>query len=293
MFNFIRIMNIDIYFIIGIFVSVILLIGVLIYFFQHKFFFHPEKLPPDFKFAYEHLRAEETTVEPEPGAKINFLRFYVDHPKGAVIYLKGNTKSIKGWGKFAIDFTRLGYEVIMMDYRGFGKSTGKRTVEAMKRDSQFIYDLVKKEFTEDKIIVYGRSLGSGFAARLAAKNNPRLLILTSPLYSLLRAIHRYLPFMPAKPFLRYNIPTFHYLKNVRCPIKIIHGSEDRLVPLTTAVDLSEINPKLTRLYVILKAGHINVHQFEEYHRVMEEIFEERKIFIDAEKTSLSYSHRKN
>lgn len=285
-------MNIDFYFIISVIVVIILFMGILIYFFQHKFFFQPEKLPADFKFAYEHLKAEEKFVETEKGAHISYLDFQVDNPKGVVIYLKGNTKSIKGWGKFAIDFTRLGYEVVMMDYRGFGKSTGKRTVEAMKRDSQFIYNIVKKEFSEDKIIVYGRSLGSGFAARLASKNNPRLLILTSPLYSLLRTIHRYLPFMPAKPFLRYNIPTFQYLKNVRCPIKIIHGSDDKLVPINTAIDLSEINPDLTRLYVILRAGHIDIHQFEEYHRVMEEIFEERKVFIDAETTSLGYSHRK-
>jgi len=284
-------MNFDLKFVLTIIAVVILVIGLLIYFFQHKFFFQPEKLPPDFKFAYEHLKAEEKTVEPEPGAKINYLHFQVDEPKGVVIYLKGNTKSIKGWGKFAIDFTRLNYEVVMMDYRGFGKSTGKRTVEAMKRDSQFIYDIVKKEYSEENIVVYGRSLGSGFAARLASKNNPRLLILTSPLYSLLRTIHRYLPFMPAKPFLRYNIPTFQYLKNVRCPIKIIHGSDDRLVPIKTAVDLSEINPKLTRLYVILGAGHINIHHFEEYHKVMEEIFENRNIFIDTEKTSLNVRHR--
>ena len=286
-------MKIDIYFILTIAAIINLFVGLLIYFFQHKFFFHPEKLPPDFKFAYDHLKADEVTVEPERGAQINYLHFQVDHPKGVVIYLKGNTKSIKGWGKFAIDFTRLGYEVIMMDYRGFGKSTGKRTVEAMKRDTQFIYDIAKKKFSEDKIIVYGRSLGSGFAARLAAKNNPRLLILTSPLYSLLRTIHRYLPFMPAKPFLRYNIPTFHYLKNVRCPIKILHGSDDGLVPIKTAIDLSEINPKLTRLYVILGAGHINIHQFEEYHRAMEEIFEERKVYIDADQTSMKQNHRKN
>lgn len=270
----------------------ILTIGLLIFFFQHKFFFQPEKLSPDFKFAYLNLQAEERTVEPEPGAKINYLHFTVEKPKGVVLYLKGNTKSIKGWGKFAIDFTRLGYDVVMMDYRGFGKSTGKRTVEALKKDTQFIYDIVKEEFPENQIIVYGRSLGSGFAARLAAKNNPRILVLTSPLYSLLRTIHRYLPFMPAKPFLRYNIPTFQYLKQVRCPIKIIHGSDDRLVPLNTAVDLSEINPDLTRLYVILRAGHIDIHQYEEYHRVIQEIFEERKIIVDAENTSLGYSHRK-
>lgn len=282
----------DIYLIIGIIVGITLFFGAIIYIFQSKVIFHPEKLPADFQFAYEHLEAEEKIVETEPGAKIDYLHFKVENPKGLVFYLKGNTKSIKGWGKFAIDFTRLGYDVFMFDYRGFGKSTGRRSVEALKKDSQFIYDIAKKQFSEENIIIYGRSLGTGFAARLAARNRPRMLILTSPLYSLAKAIHRYLPYMPAKLFLRYNIPTFQYLKNVTCPIKIIHGTDDNLVPIKTAIDLSTINPSRTRFYTILGGGHINIHQFEEYHRVMEEIFNEKPINIDLETTSLGFSHRK-
>ncbi|MFC6268537.1 alpha/beta hydrolase [Frigoriflavimonas asaccharolytica] len=285
-------MHINYYLIASIIVISILAIGILIYFFQHKFFFQAEKLPQDFKFAYENLVAEEKTVFPEKDAQINYLHFKVEKPKGVVIYLKGNTKSIKGWGKFAIDFTRLQYDVVMMDYRGFGKSTGKRNTDAMKRDSQFIYDLVKTEFSEDKIFVYGRSLGTGFAARLASKNSPKMLILTSPIFSLEKTIHRYLPFMPAKPFMKFNFPTHHYLKNVRCPIKILHGTDDNLVPIKTAIELSQINPKLTRLYVILGAGHIDIHQFEEYHKAMEEIFDPRLNYMDSSTTSFNYSHRK-
>lgn len=282
----------DIYLLIGLFVGITLFVGAIIYIFQSKVIFHPEKLPVDFQFAYENLNAEEKIVETEPGAKIDYLHFKVENPKGLVFYLKGNTKSIKGWGKFAIDFTRLGYDVFMFDYRGFGKSTGRRSVEALKNDSQFIYDIAKKEFSEENIIVYGRSLGSGFAARLAARNRPRMLILTSPLYSLAKAIHHYLPYMPAKLFLRYNIPTFQYLKNVTCPIKIIHGTNDKLVPIKTAINLSNINPSRTRFYAILGAHHIDIHQFEEYHRVMEEIFEEKHVEIDKEKTSLGFNHRR-
>ena len=285
-------MQIDYYLIATIIIIVILVIGILIYFFQHKFFFQAEKLPQDFKFAYENLVAEEKTVYPEKNVQINYLHFKVENPKGVVIYLKGNTKSIKGWGKFAIDFTRLEYDVVMMDYRGFGKSTGKRSTDAMKRDSQFIYDLVKEEFSEDKIFVYGRSLGTGFAARLASKNNPKLLILTSPIHSLEKTIHRYLPYMPSKPFMKFNFPTHHYLKNVRCPIKILHGTDDNLVPIKTAIELSQINSKLTRLYVILGAEHIDIHQFEEYHRAMEEIFDPRANYMDSSTTSFNYSHRK-
>ena len=61
------------------------------------------------------------------------------------MYLKGNSKSIKGWGKFAVDFTRHGYNVLMVDYRGFGKSTGRRSQKAIKRDLQLVYNKLKRK----------------------------------------------------------------------------------------------------------------------------------------------------
>lgn len=288
-------MKLDLYEVIAIIVAFTLVIGLIIYFFQQKFFFHPEKLPEDFQFAYENLEAEELTAETEPGVKINYLHFKAEHPKGVVFYLKGNTKSIKGWGKFAVDFTRLKYDVIMMDYRGFGKSTGKRTSQGMKHDIQFVYSLVKQQVPEERIVVYGRSIGTPFAARLAARNEPRLLILNSPIHSLERSINRYIPWLPAKYFMRFNLPTYKYLKGVDCPIKIIHGSDDKLVPVSTAIELSEIQPDNTRLYLILKAGHLDVHKFKEYHRVLNEIFEdidEPQTKINFSQTSLNINHRK-
>ena len=233
-------------------------------------------------------------AETEPGVKISYLHFKSENTKGIVFYLKGNTKSIKGWGKFAIDFTRLNYDVIMLDYRGFGKSTGKRTSDGLKYDIQFVYNLVKQQVPEERIIVYGRSIGTGFASMLAANNNPRLLILNSPIYSLERAVNRYLPWIPAKYFVRFNLPTYKYLRKVHCPIKIIHGSDDRLVPVKTAIELSEIQPENTRLYIILKAGHVDVHKFKEYHKVLDEIFEdveEPEREINYQHTSLNINHR--
>ncbi|MBB4805643.1 pimeloyl-ACP methyl ester carboxylesterase [Chryseobacterium defluvii] len=287
-------MKLDFYTVLIVFCVITLILGLIIYFFQQKFFFHPEKLPKDFKFAYDNLHAEELTAETEPGVFISYLHFKTEHPKGIVFYLKGNTKSIKGWGKFAIDFTRLQYDVIMLDYRGFGKSTGKRTSEGLKHDIRFIYNLVKQQVPEDRLVVYGRSLGTPFAAMLAAKNNPRLLILNAPIYSLERSINRYLPWLPAKYFMRFNLPTYKYLRGVKCPIKIIHGSDDKLVPVKTAIELSEIQPENTRLYIILKAGHINVHTFKEYHRVLDEVFEdieEPEKEINFQNTSMNINHR--
>ncbi len=283
----------NIYLALIIIVSILLAIGIFVYFFQEKFIFQAEKLHKDFQFAYNNLNAEEKLVETEPNVFIDYLHFKTNEKcKGLVFYLKGNTKSIKGWGKFAIDFTRLGYDVIMLDYRGFGKSTGRRSSDGMKRDIQFVYNIARKLCDETKIIIYGRSLGSGYAARLASQNNPKMLILASPIYSLISAIHRYLPFMPAKPFMRYNLPTHKYLKSVICPIRIIHGSNDKLVPLKSVVNLSKVNPSKTRLYTILEAGHINIHQYEEYHKVIEEILEGKAVNIDLAQTSMFTNHRK-
>ena len=95
--------------------------NIVLYFMQERFLFKPEKLPEDFEFKYPNLNFEEYNLEKEPGVNINGIHFKIDEPKGVVIYLKGNSKSLKGWGKFAVDFTRMGYDVLMVDYRGFGK----------------------------------------------------------------------------------------------------------------------------------------------------------------------------
>ena len=158
--------------------------SIFLYFFQERFLFHPEKLPKDFVFQYENQKVEEYNLELPDGAVINGLHFKSENPRGLVYYLKGNSKSIKGWGKFAVDFTRHGYDVIMVDYRGFGKSTGRRTQKAVKRDMQVIYNKIRDKVSEKYIILYGRSLGSGFATKLASMNNPRMLILDAPYYSL-------------------------------------------------------------------------------------------------------------
>ena len=71
----------------------------MLYYLQDYFLFKPEKLPQDFQFFYEHQIVEEYNLQTPDGANINGLHFAVDNPKGEVLYLKGNSRSIKGWGK--------------------------------------------------------------------------------------------------------------------------------------------------------------------------------------------------
>lgn len=265
-------------------------ISVLLYFLQEQLLFKPEKLPKDFKYFYENQVTEEYNLETRDGAIINGLHFKTENPRGVVFYLKGNSKNIKGWGKYAVDFTRNGFDVIMVDYRGFGKSTGHRSNKKIKHDMQFVYNKIKEKVDEKYIILYGRSLGSGFAAKLASMNNPSKLILDAPYYSLTKVTARYAPFLPFSLIMKYPLPTYKWLKYVQCPIHIIHGTNDKLIPYKTSIKLSKIKPKLTRLYTVIGGGHKNLNNFESYHKMLSEILNDKPEEQDLEGTSLNVIH---
>lgn len=273
-------------------IIIYVVVSVALYYLQDYMLLKPEKLPQSFQFAYENQEIEEHNLQTRDGATINALRFFPKgESKGVVLYLKGNSKSMKGWGKFAVDFTRHGYNVLMVDYRGFGKSTGRRSQKAIKRDLQEVYNKIKELTTEDRIILYGRSLGSGFAAKLASMNHPKLLILDAPYYSLTNVTKRYAPFMPLSLLIKYPLPTYKWLKYVECPIHIIHGTNDKLIPYKTSVKLSKINPKRTKLHTVIGGGHKNLNNFESYHQMLDDILNSSPPAIDLTTTSINVQHR--
>ncbi|MEZ4778617.1 MAG: alpha/beta fold hydrolase [Flavobacteriaceae bacterium] len=270
-------------------IIIIAVVSIFLYFFQERFLFHPEKLPKDFVFQYENQVAEEYNLELEDGSVINGLHFKSEKPKGVVYYLKGNSKSIKGWGKFAVDFTIHNFDVIMIDYRGFGKSTGKLSQDSMKRDALFVYDRIKEKVSESRIIVYGRSLGTGLATKVASVNNPKALVLACPYFSMSNNVKRYLPLIPLGLVMRYQMPTYKWIKYVQCPINIIHGTSDRVIQFKSSLQLSKIKPTSTKLFPIIGGGHKNLHNFESYHQAIHEILNNTGNYsIDKEHTSLNF-----
>ena len=280
----------EILYIFFIVLAIYFLISLLLYYLQDYFLFKPEKLPKEFQYYYENQVVEEYNLETSDGAIINGLHFKTVNPKGVVLYLKGNSKSIKGWGKFAVDFTRHSIDVIMIDYRGFGKSTGRRSENAIKRDIQFVYDKIKEKVDEKYIILYGRSLGSGFATKLASTNKPKMLVLDAPYYSLSHVTKRYAPFMPFSIIMRYPLPTYKWLKYVECPIHIIHGTNDKLIPFSSSVKLSKIKAENTRLWPVIGGGHKNLNTFESYHQMLSEIINLKEQKIDLSSTSHQVKH---
>jgi uncharacterized protein len=265
----------DLYYIAIIYAAVL----VLVYFIQDKFIFKPEKLPAGFLYNYD-IPFKELNFDVSPGVRINGLHFYRPQPQGLILYLHGNTRSIKGWAKYSRDFYRYNYDVVLVDYRGFGKSTGRRGERDMLNDIQFVYDTLQKQYaslypdTGQHILVYGRSIGSGFATKIAADNNPRYLILDSPYYNFTRVVERFLPILPVRWVLRYHLRTDLWLPRVRCHTYIIHGTRDWLIPIRQSEQLQKLNPSKITLIRIHEGRHNNLNTFPEYHNFVRDILKE-------------------
>ncbi len=242
----------------------------MLYFLQERLIFKPEKLPADFKFVYE-VPFKELFFDIEPGVSINGLHFYVKDPLGLILYFHGNSRSIKGWAKCAKDFYRYQYDVVLVDYRGFGKSTGKRSEAKMLADMQFVYSRLAEQYQENHMLVYGRSIGSGFAAKIASENKPRYLILDAPYYSFQKVAERFLPILPVKYVLRYHLRTDRWIRRVNCHTYIIHGTKDRLIPISHSEKLERLNPNKITLIRIIGGRHNNLPSFPEYHNFLRDI----------------------
>lgn len=251
-------------------ISGYLLLMILVYVVQERFIFKPEKLKQDFVYKYD-VPFKELFFEVAPSVTINGLHFYTAKPHGLILYLHGNTRSIKGWAKYAKDFSRYNYDVVLVDYRGFGKSTGQRNEKNMLNDIQVVYDTLAVQYPEHHILVYGRSLGSGFATKIASENSPRYLILDAPYYSFAKAVQRFIPILPMKYVLRYQLRTDKWIRKVNCHTYIIHGSKDWLIPISQSEKLQKLNPRKITLIRIEGGGHNNLPSFPEYHNFVRDI----------------------
>ncbi len=243
---------------------------VIAYFIQDSFIFKPEKLPAGFVYRYD-IPFKELFFDVEKGVQINGLHFYRPRPAGMILYLHGNTRSIKGWAKCARDFYRYNYDVVLVDYRGFGKSTGKRGEKQILQDMDFVYKQLSATYGEPHMIVYGRSIGSGFATKIAADHSPRYLILDAPYYSFRKVAERFLPILPVRYVLRYQLRTDLWIPRVNCHTYILHGTRDWLIPIRQSERLQALNPLKITLIRIIGGRHNNLPSFPEYHNFIRDI----------------------
>jgi alpha-beta hydrolase superfamily lysophospholipase len=238
-------------------------ICVLLYFFQEKFIFHPDKLDKSYNFRFD-AEFKELAIRTPDGKDLNAVLFQADSSRGLIFYLHGNAGSIDSWGNIAETYTQLKYDLFMLDYRGYGKSDGSiKNTEQLFQDIQAAYDTVKKIYPEEKIVILGYSIGTGLAAKLASTNKPRRLILQSPYYNLKDLMTHTFPIIPTFT-LKYNFETDKYVKGINTPIAIFHGDRDEVIYYGSSLKLKKLLKKSDTLITLMGQGHNGMSENQDY-----------------------------
>jgi uncharacterized protein len=233
-----------------------------LYFKQERLIFPGRPLAADFQFQFDQ-RFEEIRI-PVPGATLDALHFMQEQPRGLVFFLHGNAGNLQTWTTGIDFYRRVNYDLFMLDYRGYGKSTGRIESEAqLDADVRAAWDAIAPRYRGKPIVIYGRSLGTGLAAKLASDVDAQLLVLVSPYSSLATAAKEEYPFAP-EWLLKYPLRADQVIGSVKMPIVLLHGSDDRLIPLAHSQRLAALARSPVELIVVEGAGHNDIHRFPSY-----------------------------
>lgn len=242
---------------------------------QDQLIFKAFPLKNDFVYEldYPHDEVFLPTLE---NTHINGLWFHHQNSKGVVLFFHGRGKNLNFWSSRAYPFIKKGYDVFIIDYRGFGKSSKGFKESWLLEDGETAYHFLLSHYPENKIVVYGNSMGTSIATWVAATHNPQMLILEAPFYSMVDAasfIKPYIPEFIIRWVLKYHLRTDQWIETVKAPIYIFHGVEDKTVPYEQGQKLyGKIKEREQNEMITLpKAGHGNVHQDPLYLEKLDEL----------------------
>lgn len=233
------------------------------YLFQERLIFYPQKLDKDYHFNFKG-NFEELNIKTQDGLRLNSLLFKADSTKGVILFLHGNAGALDTWGGLAPFYTEQNYDILFVDYRGFGKSEEKIENQAqLFNDMQTVYDTMKLKYGEDRITIIGYSIGTGPAAYLASKNKPQRLILIAPYYSLTSIVKSICPIVP-EFLIKYKLETYKYITDCSMPVTIFHGKEDEVIDYENSVRLGKLLNAKDNLILIDSTGHNDILDNEIY-----------------------------
>lgn len=255
--------------------SLYMLFLIVVFLVQERIIFQGEEISPDhaydFGFPYE-----EVFLKPDSSTTIHGLLMKSEkQAKGVILYFHGNRGDARRWGTVTHELVEYGYDVFVVDYRGYGKSRGERTETLLHQDAKFAYDYLSVSYGK-RIIVYGRSLGSGFAVRLAAEREVEQLILETPYYSLIDVAKNYFRVLPMQWLTKFEFRSHLFISKVKAPITIFHGTDDDVVPLASGLRLADSANKRKINFIIINGGkHNNLDTFEVYQSELERILTQK------------------
>jgi len=212
-------------------------LALLLFFVQARMIYFPEArivaTPAERGLAYE-----EVDFKTEDGVILNGW-FVGGGSDRALLFCHGNAGNISHRLESLEIFQQLGLNTFIFDYRGYGKSTGRTTEQGTYRDAEAAWNYLTSEkgFPADKIIVFGRSLGGPIAAHLAAAKHPAALILESTFTSLPDLGARLYPLFPVRLLSRFQYNTAASVREIKCPLLVVHSPGDDVVPYDLGVEL--------------------------------------------------------
>ena len=214
-----------------------------LYFNQTNHVFHPEKeweTTP----AASGLPFEDLTLTAADGVKLSAWYVPVKDAKGTALILHGNARNMGSDMDVIEMFPAMGWNVLILDYRGFGKSQGVPTEEGTYLDAQAAWDWLVKVRGEspERIVIVGRSLGAAIAAHLASRNPAGGLMLEAAFTTLTEVGQERYPLFPVKLLSKFRYETRSYLKETVCPVLIIHSRDDEIIPFHHAEALYAAAP---------------------------------------------------
>jgi fermentation-respiration switch protein FrsA (DUF1100 family) len=149
-----------------------------------------------------------------------------------LLFFHGNAGNISHRLGSIRQFKDLGLSVLIVDYRGYGQSEGRASERGINRDADAAWRYLIEERGADAkdIIIFGRSLGASVASRLAAQHQPLALVVESSFTSVPDIAQDLYPWLPVRWLSRLNHATLEYIKEVRCPVLVVHSRDDEIIP---------------------------------------------------------------
>lgn len=228
-----------------------------LFFYQPRLIYFPDvgremgATPDRAGLAYETLRI------PTPDGE-HLAAWFVPAPgeRGTVLFLHGNAGNISHRIDWLRLLHRLGYSTLIVEYRGYGRSTGSLSERGTYLDAQAAWDYlttVRKVEPRD-IVLMGESLGGAVAAWLTTQRRPRALVLVSAFTSIPDLGAQLYPYLPVRLLARFTYDTRSYLRQANCPVLIAHSEDDEIVPFAHGQSLLRAAPQ-PRQFLAMRGGH--------------------------------------
>ena len=175
----------------------------------------------------------------------------------AIVVFNGNAGNRAHRAVIAASFAARGFATLLVDYRGYGGNPGLPSEQGLYRDSRAAlkYLLARADVNPARIVYFGESLGAAVAVELAVEFPPAALILRSPFSSMVAVGARHYPFLPVRWLLRDRFPSIDRVSRLTCPILVIAGDADRIIPFDDSELLFDAAPESKQLVVLKGAGH--------------------------------------